>query len=109
MQQQAAAAAALIAQGGPDAGKALVAQNGCGGCHSIDGTKLTGPTWRGLFGSQVKFTDGSTVTADEAYLTRCIVDPGSIHLLGFQPGIMPKFNLTDAQVKSIVAYIATLK
>lgn len=107
--QQAAAAAALIAQGGPDAGKALVAQNGCGGCHSIDGTRLTGPTWRGLFGSQVQLSDGSTVTADEAYLTRSVVDPNAQVVLGFSAGIMPKFNLTDAQVKAIVAYIETLK
>ncbi len=107
--QQAAAAAALIAQGGPDAGKALVAQNGCGGCHSIDGTRLTGPTWRGLFGSQVKLSDGSTVTADEAYITRSIMDPNAQIVLGFPAGIMPKFNLTDAQVKAIVAYIETLK
>ena len=107
--QQAAAAAALIAQGGPDAGKALAAQNGCGGCHSIDGTKLTGPTWRGLYNSQVKLSDGSTVTADEAYLTRSIMDPNAQTVLGFPSGIMPKFSLTDAQVKAIVSYIETLK
>ncbi len=108
-QQQASAAAALIAQGGPDAGKALVAQNGCGSCHSIDGTTLTGPTWRGLFGSQVKLSDGTTVTADEAYLTRSIQDPNAQIVLGFPASVMPKFNLTDAQVKAIVAYIETLK
>ncbi len=109
VQQQAAAAAALIAQGGPEAGKALVAQNGCGGCHSIDGTKLTGPTWRGLSNSQVKLSDGSTVTVDEAYLTKSITDPNAQIVLGFPSGIMPKFNLTDAQVKAVVSYIETLK
>jgi cytochrome c oxidase subunit II len=107
--QQAAAAASLLAQGGPDAGKALVAQNGCAGCHSIDGTKLTGPTWRGLFGSQVTLSDGSTVAADEAYLTQSIVDPNAKMVQGFAAGIMPKFGLSDAQVKAIVAYIETLK
>jgi cytochrome c oxidase subunit 2 len=107
--QQAAAAAALVAQGGPEAGKALVAQNGCGACHSLDGTKLTGPTWRGLPGSQVQLSDGRTVTADEAYLTESVVDPNAKVVLGFPSGIMPKFNLTDAQVKAIVAYIETLK
>ena len=70
VKQQAAAAAALIAKGGPDAGKALVAQNGCGGCHSLDGSKLVGPTWHGLFGSQVKLSNGQTVTADEALSDR---------------------------------------
>lgn len=109
VKQQAAAAAALIAQGGPEAGKALVAQNGCGGCHSIDGTKLTGPTWRGLFNSQVPLSDGSTVKADEVYLTKSVTDPGAQVVLGFPAGIMPKFSLTDAEVQAIVSYIETLK
>ena len=108
VKQQAAAAVALLAQGGPAAGEALVSQNGCGGCHSIDGSKGTGPTWRGLFGSQVKLSDGKTVTADDAYLTESIADPTAKVVQGFQP-IMPKFSLTDAQIKDIVSYIETLK
>ena len=107
--EQAAAAAALLAQGGPEAGKALVAQSGCAACHSIDGTRLTGPTWRGLFGSKVALADGTTVTADEAYLTESVVDPNAKVVQGFQAGTMPKFGLADAQIKDIVAYLETLK
>jgi cytochrome c oxidase subunit 2 len=109
VKQQTAAAAALLAKGGPQAGQALVAQNGCGACHSLDGSKLTGPTWRGLAGSTVTLSDGSTVTADEAYLTESIKDPGAKVVKGFQAGVMPQFNLTDAEIKSIVAYIQTIK
>jgi cytochrome c oxidase subunit 2 len=109
VKQQTAAAAALLAQGGPQAGQALVAQNGCGACHSLDGSKLTGPTFRGLFGSTVTLSDGSTVPADDAYLTESIKDPNAKIVKGFPSGIMPQFNLTDAQIKSIVAYLETLK
>jgi len=109
VKQQAATEAALVAQGGPDAGKALVAQNGCGGCHSIDGSKLVGPTWRGLFGSQVKLADGSVVTADEAYLIESIAKPSAKVVDGFPDHVMPTFNLTDAQIKNIASYIETLK
>jgi cytochrome c oxidase subunit 2 len=109
VKQQAAAAAALLAQGGPESGKALVAQNGCAACHSLDGSRLTGPTWRGLFGSKVVLSDGSTITADEAYLTESILDPAAKVVQGFPAGIMPKFTLADAQVKDIVAYLETLK
>jgi cytochrome c oxidase subunit 2 len=107
--QQSAAYASLLAKGGPDAGKAFVAQSGCGGCHSIDGSKLTGPTWRGLFGSQVHLSDGRTVTADEAYLTESIQDPNAKVVAGFPGNVMPKFSLSDQQIKSIVSYIETLK
>lgn len=109
VREQAAAAAALLAQGGPESGKALVAQNGCLACHSTDGSALTGPTWRGLFGSTVDLADGSTVTADEAYLAESVLDPGAKVVAGFAPGIMPKFSLTDAEVKDIVAYLETIK
>ena len=107
--QQAAAQATLLAKGGPEAGKAMVAQNGCGGCHSIDGSKLTGPTWRGLFGSQVKLESGQTVKADEAYLTESIKDPNAKIVAGFPANVMPHFTLTDQQIQSIVAYIEALK
>ena len=94
---------------GQDAGKALASQNGCGACHSIDGSKLTGPTWQGLFGSKVQLADGTTLAADEAYLTESVLDPNAKIVLGFPAGIMPKFNLTPDQVKDLVAYIETLK
>jgi cytochrome c oxidase subunit 2 len=109
VQQQAAVNAALVAKGGPDAGKALVAQNGCAGCHSLDGSRLVGPTWRGLFGSQVKLSTGSSVAADEAYLIESVSDPSAKVVDGFPDHIMPKFNLSDAQIKDIVSYIETLK
>lgn len=109
IREQAAAAAALLAQGGPASGKALASQNGCLACHSLDGTALTGPTWRGLFGAQVKLADGTTVVADEAYLTESIEHPAAKTVLGFPPGIMPQYSLTDAQVSDILAFLATLK
>jgi cytochrome c oxidase subunit II len=104
--QQAAAAAAN--QTPESRGEALVSNNGCAACHSIDGTKGIGPTWRGLFGSTVALEGGKSVTADEAYLAESIKDPLAKVVKGFQP-IMPKFELTDEEVANIVAYIKTLK
>ena len=107
--QQAAAYAALLQQGGPDAGKAFVAQEGCAGCHSIDGTRMTGPTWRGLFMSKVPLADGRTVVADEAYLTESVKDPNAKVVATFPANVMPQFNLTDQKIAAIVSYIETLK
>jgi cytochrome c oxidase subunit 2 len=109
IQEQAAAAAALLAQGGPESGRALVSQNGCLACHSVDGSPLTGPTWRGLSGATVELSDGTTVVADDAYLAEAITEPAARIVLGYQPGIMPQYGLTEAQVNDIVSYIATLK
>jgi cytochrome c oxidase subunit II len=112
VKDQAAKQAALIAAGGPDAGKVYVQKEGCGGCHSIDGSRGVGPTWQGLYQSQVKLSDGTTVTADEAYLTQSIVDPGAKIVATFPDGVMPTtFGtvLTQDQIKDIVQYIETLK
>lgn len=95
-----------------DRGAALAKSSGCVACHSIDGTKMIGPTWKGLAGSQVKLADGSTVTADDPYLTTSIIDPNKQVVAGFPPGLMPqtyKNQLSDQQIKDLVEFIRTLK
>ena len=89
-------------------GKLLTVKNGCIGCHSVDGTKMTGPTWFGLFGTKVDLADGSTVTADDAYVTESILDPKAKLVTGFAP-VMPPFKLTDIEIANIIAYLKTLK
>jgi cytochrome c oxidase subunit 2 len=89
-------------------GQLLVAANGCAACHSLDGKAGVGPTWQGLPGSQVELTDGTTVTADEAFLTESIVDPKAKVVEGFQP-TMPQYPFTSEEIANIVAYIMTLK
>ena len=69
-------------------GKTLYTNLGCIGCHSLNGAAGTGPTWKGLYGSQVALADGTTVTADAAYLAQSINDPDAATVKGFQPGIM---------------------
>jgi cytochrome c oxidase subunit 2 len=105
LQKQAEAAAAQTPEG---RGQLLVANNGCAACHSIDGTTMPGPTWQALAGSSVKLADGSTVTADDAYLIESIKNPTAKVVEGFNP-IMPQYPFTDAEIADLVAYIKTLK
>ena len=92
-----------------DKGKALVQEQGCQGCHSIDGSALVGPTWLGIFGREVELEDGSTVAADDTYLRNSILDPNSQIVAGF-PGIMPPYGgvLSDEDVAAIIEYIKSL-
>lgn len=95
------------------AGKKLAAHFSCTGCHTIDGTKSTGPTWKGLAGSKVPQTDGSSVTATDAYLIRVITDPSTLKVKGYDSGVMSEViapgTVSDAEARNIVAYIKTLK
>jgi cytochrome c oxidase subunit 2 len=93
-------------------GKKWAAQYGCIACHSIDGTKIVGPTWKGLYGHEVPLADGTTATADDAYLRESIVDPNARVVQGFAPNLMPqtfKDQLQDQQISDLIEYIKTLK
>jgi cytochrome c oxidase subunit 2 len=101
---------ALAAANTPEGrGEALASQNGCLGCHSIDGSANQGPTWQGLFGSQVQLSDGSVVTADEAFITESILQPQAKIVAGFETVQMPVYEFSEEQLADIIAYISTLK
>ena len=92
---------------------------GCVGCHSIDGNKMAGPTWKDLYGHEVELDGGTKVKADEAYLKTSILDPNSQIVLGFKPNVMPKtfqdrFTKDNAgksfdEVDDLIAFIKSAK
>ena len=101
---------ALAAAQTPESrGEALVAQNACTACHSIDGSALQGPTWKGLYGSQVELADGTTVTADDAFIKESILEPQAKIVSGFETVLMPSYQFSDAEIADIIAFLKTLK
>jgi cytochrome c oxidase subunit 2 len=112
---------ALVACGGDDsggsstdtlppeaeAGRDLAQDRGCPSCHSSNGDRGTGPTWKGLYGSEVELSDGTTVTVDDAYIRESILDPAAKIVDGYG-NVMPKFDLTDEEIAQITAYIQSL-
>jgi len=91
-------------------GHEIMEKSGCLSCHTIDGTPKIGPTVKGLFGSKVAFTDGTTAIADEQYIRDYILTPNTRVIKGFQP-IMPSFKgiLKDEDITALIVYIKTLK
>jgi cytochrome c oxidase subunit 2 len=92
-------------------GLRLLKSKGCLGCHSTDGTRKVGPTYKGLFGkTETVLTNGKkqTVTVDAAFIKHYVRDPNVERIPGFQP-IMPKIQVTDGELDKIVAYLETLK
>ena len=92
-----------------DVGRKLAVDRGCMRCHTADGTPHIGPTWRGLYDSDVTLQDGSAVRADDAYLTASMMDPNAQIVAGYAP-IMPSYfgQLSGADAGAIVEYIRSL-
>lgn len=91
-------------------GKGLFRVKGCIGCHSVDGTKGTGPTMKGNYGSTLTHTDGTQVVVDDQYIRNSILKPNSEVVQGFAPQ-MPSFagQLNETQLNAIIDYMKTLK
>jgi len=94
-------------------GESLVREKGCIGCHSLDGSKLVGPTFKGLFGKQetvVRAGADAIASVDEAFIRMKILEPEKGRIKGFPP-IMPsqKGVLKDDEVEAIIDYLKTLK
>ncbi len=62
----------------------------CNGCHSLDGTAGAGPTWQGIYLREEPLVDGTTVTADEAYIRDSILNPNAQIVQGFNANVMPQ-------------------
>ena len=92
-------------------GAQLVKDNGCLACHATDSKRVVGPGWGGLYNSKVKLADGSTVTADDAYLRESILKPNAKIVAGYPASVMPDYSklLTEDEVNAVVAYLHTLE
>lgn len=88
-------------------GSQLYVAKGCNACHSLDGTKIVGPSFKGLYGG-TRNTSAGDVVADVAYLTESIKEPQAKVLTGFPP-VMPKLPLSDLEIESLSLYIQSLK
>jgi len=95
-------------------GLSLMKKNACFSCHTQDGSKLIGPSFKGVFGrNEIVDTDGveHTVTVDEVYIKRSIKNPNADVVKGFAKGLMVPYEkiLSDEQIDQIIGYLKTVK
>ena len=86
----------------------LIAQKGCGACHTIPGIQgavgTIGPNLAGV-ASRTRIAGGAVPNNGPDDLKKWIMNPQAL-----KPGTaMPNLNLNDADATNIVAYLETLK
>jgi cytochrome c oxidase subunit II len=89
-------------------GEKLFQQYGCSTCHLLDSQGRC-PNLRGVFGNPVKLTDGTQITADEAYIRESILNPRAKTVAGFEQ-LMPTFQgqINEEGLLQLIAYIRSL-
>ncbi|MDP2890282.1 MAG: cytochrome c oxidase subunit II [Bacteroidota bacterium] len=95
-------------------GKRIMQNIGCFACHTIDGSKLIGPSFKGVYGHDVTVITGGkerVVNVDDEYIKRSIYDPNADVVKGFNKGLMMPYEgqLSDDDIVQITEYLKTLK
>jgi cytochrome c oxidase subunit 2 len=100
--------------GGPsgspvEQGEQLVSLQGCQTCHSVDGSELIGPSFKGIWGRDRNLADGSNVTVDENYIRESILYPGEKIAEGYQNVMTPyEGRISDEEITNIIEYLKTI-
>lgn len=96
-----------------DAGFNVIKMNGCVACHSSDGTKLVGNSFKGIWMEDRQvIEDGveKTVKVDAEYIKSSIYEPDKQVVVGFNSGLMPGYEgqITEEEINQIVEYIKSI-
>ncbi|MEC7719197.1 MAG: cytochrome c oxidase subunit II [Planctomycetota bacterium] len=79
----------------------------CSGCHSVDGTAKTGPTFQGSWGES-RDTDQGPIVMDDNYVRDSIKYPNQVIVNGYpKPSPMPSFDklLSDEEINYLIEFI----
>lgn len=92
--------------GGGMMGTQLLTLKGCTACHSLDGSPLVAPTFKGIWGRTEMVRKGDAlyeVVVDEDYVRRSIRDPNGEIVDGFQAQ-MPSMEglVSDEDIETII-------
>jgi cytochrome c oxidase subunit 2 len=90
-------------------GLTILKKNACLGCHSLDGSKLVGPSFKNLYGTErIVEINGAEkkVVADSVYIRNAILNPNNEVVKGYSKGLMQSYKtvLSDSALHEIIEY-----
>ncbi|MEZ5082739.1 MAG: cytochrome c oxidase subunit II [Bacteroidales bacterium] len=95
-------------------GLQVLKKNACVSCHSLDGSKIIGPSFKGVWGTkEIVVTNGTEreITINEEYIKTSIYDPNADVVKGYNQGLMISYKdlVSEEEIKDIIEYMKTLK
>ena len=98
-------------------GAILYVNKGCAACHSVDGSRNTGPTWQGIWGTDDHAVGWEPPPGSDAepgvvgpdYVRQSILDPSSYIVPGY-PNQMNSYQgqVTERELLALITYIKWL-
>jgi cytochrome c oxidase subunit 2 len=98
---------------GSSAGKELLKKHGCIACHSTDGSKIIGPSFKGIYNSERFVLEGDNrrkIKAGDEYIKNSILNPKTQIVEGY-PDVMLDYKgkINPEEINDIIEYLKTLK
>ncbi len=90
-------------------GEKLYTSKTCSACHSIDGSKIVGPSFKGFYGKAGITDKAEVVVGNFAYFSESIKKPSEKVVRGYAKGQMPVLPVNDEEIEAIWHYVASLK
>ncbi len=90
-------------------GLVIIKANACITCHSLDGSKVIGPTFKGLYGRKtlvVTESGDKEIEANDEYIKKSITDPNAEQVKGYNKGLMQSYKekISAEDLDKIVDY-----
>lgn len=92
-------------------GRKLYQERNCFTCHSLDGSKIIGPSFKGIWGKAEGLEGGKSAVVDENYIRESITHPNAAIVQGYGPtSLMPSYEgqLSDDEIAGLIAFIKDL-
>lgn len=95
-------------------GLTILQKNACLSCHTQDGSRLVGPSFKGVMGMTETVTIGgqdTEITVDRDYVIESMKNPNAAIVKGYQQGLMISYEgiISDEEMNQVVDYLETLK
>jgi len=93
----------------------VLQRNACFSCHSRDGSKLVGPSFKNLWMAPRTVRDEKgkkqDIVADEDYIRSSIYDPNNQIVEGYNKGLMISYkeSINEEEMKEVIMYLRELK
>ena len=94
-------------------GLAITKKMGCLACHSIDGSKIVGPSFKDAYGKTETVIEKGIekqITVDDEYLKTAVYSPDDQIVKGYSKGMMQTYKnqVNEEDMKQIIDFIKSL-